>query len=78
MRTLNRWGDPVRRFIKAGNRVLEAEVIAQSFTWKEDGTVRIVDRSIGAVLHRPQTSPMFKYDSAVHRKKKFEHPTTEV
>jgi hypothetical protein len=38
--------------INTGDRLVEGLVTVQSITWKEGNTVRAIDRSTGAVLHR--------------------------
>jgi hypothetical protein len=44
--------DLTRKSIRIGDKIIQVEVTAQSITWKESGTVRVIDRSTGAVLHR--------------------------
>jgi hypothetical protein len=52
--------DPTSKSVTTANRTLKAEVTAQSITWKEDGTVRMIDRSTGAVLHRLPDESYFR------------------
>jgi hypothetical protein len=44
--------DPKTSSINTGEKIVPAQVTDQSITWNEDSTVRMVDRKIGAVLHR--------------------------
>jgi hypothetical protein len=63
--------DPTNKSINTGKRIMQAEVTAQSITWKEDGTVRMIDRRTGAVLHRLPDESFFHIGQCRSSKRKF-------
>jgi hypothetical protein len=63
--------DPSSKSINTGKRIIQADVTAKSITWKEDGTVRMIDRSTGAVLHRLPDESYFHIGQCRSSKRKF-------
>src|SRR5262245_43613984 len=63
--------DPVHKSINTGRRTIQAEVTAQTITWKEGGIVRMIDRSTGAVLHRLPDESYFHIGQCLPSKGKF-------
>ena len=63
--------DPVSKPVRAGKRIIQAEVTTQSITWKEDGTLRMIDRSPGALLHRLPDDSYFHIGQFRSSKRKF-------
>jgi hypothetical protein len=62
--------DPNVKSIKAGNRMIEAEVTAENIIWKEDGTIRVINRRTGAVLHRLPDESYFQIGQCRSSRKK--------
>jgi hypothetical protein len=44
--------DETSKTINTAKAKLPAQMSAQTITWREDGVLRIIDRTTGAVLHR--------------------------
>jgi hypothetical protein len=63
--------DPNRKSIRAGTRTIEAEVSTDDIMWKEDGTIRVINRRTGAVLHRLPDESFFQIGQCHSSKKKF-------
>jgi hypothetical protein len=63
--------DPAHKSINIGRRTIPAEVTAQTITWKEDGIIRMIDRSTGAVLHRLPDESYFHIGQCRPSKGKF-------
>jgi hypothetical protein len=63
--------DPTSKSINTGKRIVPADVTAKSITWKEDGTVREIDRGTGAVLHRLPDESYFQIGQCRASKRKF-------
>ena len=63
--------DPISKFVHAGNRIIQAEVTAQSIIWEEDGSLRMIDRGTGAVLHRLPDDSYFHIGQCRSSKRKF-------
>jgi hypothetical protein len=63
--------DPSSKSITIGKTTMHAEVTPQRITWKENGTVRVIDRSTGAVLHRLPDESYFHIGQCRSSKRKF-------
>jgi len=63
--------DPISKSIHIGTRIIQGEVSAERMTWKEDGTVRMIDRSTGAVLHRLPDESYLQIGQCRSSKRKF-------
>ena len=63
--------DSTSKSIKIGERTIQAEVTAKSITWKDGETVRVIDRSTGAVLHRLPDESYFHIGQCHSSKRKF-------
>ena len=63
--------DPTSKSINTGKRIIPADVTTKSITWKEDGTVREIDRGTGAVLHRLPDESYFHIGQCRSFKRKF-------
>jgi hypothetical protein len=44
--------DEKNKTINTGKAKLPAQMSARTITWREDGVLRMIDRTTGAVLHR--------------------------
>jgi hypothetical protein len=52
--------DEKNKTINTGKAKLPAQMSARTITWREDGVLRMIDRTTGAVLHRLPDSSHFQ------------------